>query len=116
MVHRVIDVIYGPGKVTLDDSAFYGMSFVAGSAATGFVVWLCKTGGTRNELRNLSESISTLRSDISNIRAELRAQQDRQQATNDNLYNLQLVSVGTAAIEIGTAATATVIGVFKGRG
>ena len=74
MVHRVIDVLYGPGNVTLDDSAFYGMSFVAGGAATGFVVWLCKRGGTPNEIRNLSGNISTLRSDISNIRAELRAQ------------------------------------------
>ena len=57
MAHCVIDVLYGPGNVTLDDSALYGMSFVAGSAATGFVVWLCKTGGTPNELRNLREHL-----------------------------------------------------------
>ena len=93
---------------------------VAGSTATGFVAWLRETGGRSNELRNLSESIATLKNDIARQQdrqqADLRAIQDRQQATNDNLYNLQVISIGTAAIGIGTAATATVIAVFRGRG
>jgi predicted nucleic acid-binding Zn-ribbon protein len=126
---------------------------VAGSTATGFVAWLRETGGRSNELRNLSESIASLKNDIATQQdrqqadlraiqerqqadlqaiqdrqqadlraiqdtqqADLRAMQDRQQTTNDNLYNLQVVSVGTAAIAIGTAATATVIAVFRGRG
>ena len=93
---------------------------VAGSTATGFVAWLRETGGRSNELRNLSESIASLKNDIASQQdrqqADLRAIQDRQQTTNDNLYNLQVVSVGTAAIGIGTAATATVIAVFRGRG
>jgi chromosome segregation ATPase len=104
---------------------------VAGSTATGFVSWLRETGGRSNELRNLSESIASLKNDIATQQADLRAIQDRQQAdlqaiqdrqqadlraiqdkqqtTNDNLYNLQVVSVGTAA-------TAIVIAVFRGRG
>ena len=97
---------------------------VAGSTATGFVAWLRETGGRSNELRNLSESIASLKNDIARQQdrqqadlraiqdrqqAELRAIQDRQQTTNDNLYNLQVISVGTAA-------TATVIAVFRGRG
>ena len=97
---------------------------VAGSAATGFVAWLRETGGRSNELRTLSESIASLKNDIASQQdrqqadlraiqdrqqADLRAMQDRQQATNDNLYNLQVVSVGTAV-------TAIVIAVFRGRG
>ena len=89
---------------------------VAGSTATGFVAWLRETGGRSNELRNLSESIASLKNDIARQQADLRAMQDRQQTTNDNLYKLQVISIGTAAIGIGTAATATVIAVFRGRG
>ena len=104
---------------------------VAGSTATGFVAWLRETGGRSNELRNLSQSIASLKNDIARQQdrqqadlraiqdrqqadlraqqADLRAIQDRQQTTNDNLYKLQVISVGTAA-------TAIVIAVFRGRG